>query len=259
MLQGLSVATAGYVALFVGAWALSRARKPAGEPAPRETAAPAAGPGSHSRAFQTAGALSIALVAVFAWQAGFKPTPVPLSRPLSNLPLQLGAWRGGQGVPGAIPLVAIPGSDRLERVYLSSSRAAASLLVLYVPDQSGAHEVVGYRTTPLLDGTAVSLRAGNAGSVEVRRSEIREGERSIVTFAWYDIDGHVTGSPVNAKLRTGWNALARGRSNGALVAVRAEYLSGDEERAGEPELRALVGQILDSLRSVLPNGRPAAA
>ena len=64
---------------------------------------------------------------------------------------------------------------------------------------------------------------------------------------------------MNAKLRTGWNALARGTSNGALVAVRAEYLRDEDARAAEPELRALVEQVLDSLRSVLPNGRSAAA
>jgi len=172
---------------------------------------------------------------------------------LSELPAQLGSWRGEEGIAGAIPVVAIPGSDRLERTYSSPSRFDASVLVLYVADQSGTHELVGYQTTPLVQGAPVWVGSRESGKARIRRSETREEGYSIVTFAWYDIDGHVTSSPWDAKFRTAWNVLARGRSNGALVAIRAKY-AADEASAREPELRAFVTQMLDSLRSALPKG-----
>ncbi len=262
VLQGLSVAAAGYVALFLGAWALSRFRpadRPAAGAGTRAPRVEPPGPGPHPRAIRTASALSIALVAVFAWEATIRPTPVPLRRPLSELPRQLGTWSGGEAVAGTVPLVAIPGSDRLERVYESPSRFAVSVLVLYVADQSGDRELVDYRTAPLLrDGTAVTFRPQNAGPAEVSRSETLEGEHSVVTFAWYDIGGHVTGSPWNAKLRTAWHFLSRGTSNAALVVIRAES-SPEEARQREPEIRSFVERVLESLRSVLPSGRPTAA
>ena len=262
VLQGLSVATMGYIALFLGAWALSRFR-PSGPPhedgTPGGAGANARSPESRPRPIRSAAVLSIALVAVFAWEAAFRPTPVPLAHPLSDLPLQLGAWRGGEGIAGTIPLVPIPGSDRLERIYSSPSGFAANVLVVYVADQSGDRELVGYRTTPLLrGGTTVAVRPRIAGPAEVHRSETREHGYSIVTFAWYDINGHVTPSPRDAKVRTAWDALSRGRSNGALVVIRAEY-SPDEAATREPELRGFVEQMLDSLRSALRNGRAAAA
>jgi EpsI family protein len=255
-LQGMAVASAGYVVLFVATWALarfgSRRSRAAGSVTGGNVAPDQA---SRARPIGTATTLSIALLAVFAWQAVLRPVPVPLSHPLSSLPLQLGSWAGGEGGANAIPLAEIPGSDRLERAYSPPSRYPANVLVLYVADQSGRSELVGYRTTPLLrDGADVTLRSPKAGPVQVRRSEAIEGDRSTVTYAWYDIDGYVTGSPMNAKLRTAWNVLSGRRSNGALIAVRAEY-PRDKTRMLEPELRALAVEILDSLRAVLPGAR----
>jgi EpsI family protein len=258
VLQGMSVATAGYVALFLGAWALSRLG-PAAPGASRATDIPSPGAAPRSHPIRTAATLSIALIAVFAWEGTMRQTPVPLPRPLSELPRQLGGWSGGEGAADAIPIVLIPGSDRLTRVYESPARLRVNVLVLYVPDQSGNRELVGYRTTPLLlGGAGVTLRPRDRAPVEVRRLETVEGERTVVTFAWYDVGGHVTGSPWRAKVQTAWNVLSRGTSGAALVVIRAEYPRGDA-RDREPSIRAFAERLLESLRSVLPGGRPTAA
>jgi EpsI family protein len=179
------------------------------------------------------------------WQAKHRVNPVPLPRPLTALPTTLDTWRATEGALPAIPMVDFPGSDRLERVYWSPSGARVSLLLIYVPDQSGSRELVGYRTAPLLRGAGISL-----GSVSVMRSEAREQDTRVVTFAWYDVGGHVTGTPWLAKAQTAWNVITKHRSDATLVAVQARYAPG-EPSVSEPELRRFVARMLESLRSTL--------
>ena len=253
MLQGLSVALVGYGGLFLGAWALSRFG-----PRPRErkgSAGPAIPgpprPRSPWRWTATAAVLAGALAGVFGWQARSRITPVPLMVPLTAIPTRVGVWQATEGALPPIPVVEIPGSDRLERVYWSPSGSRVSLLVLYVQDQSGPRELVGYRTAALLrDGTALALNP-RSGPVKVRRSDEREDGAVVVTIAWYDIDGHVTDSAWEAKVRTAWNVLTRHRSNAALVAARARFAPG-EASAREREMLPLIEGMVDGLRATLP-------
>jgi len=261
MFQGLSVAIMGYAGLFLGAWALGRFWPgPAPRPLPPAPPPPGFSSGrSPWLAVATAAILAMVLAVATLWQAKHHVRPVPLPRPLTALPTTLDAWRATEGALPAIPMVDMPGSDRLERVYWSPSGGRVSFLLLYVPDQSGSRELVGYRPAPLLrGGTGVSLRSPSGGSVSVTRSEAREDDAKIVTFAWYDVGGHVTGSPWLAKAQTAWNVLTRHRSDAALVAVRARYAPG-EAPVPEAELRGLVARMLESLRSTLHDPPSAGA
>jgi EpsI family protein len=253
MFQGLSVALMGYVGLFLGAWALGRFWPgPASGPIPPATPPPGFSSGrSPWPAVATAAVLAMVLAVPAYWQAKHHVNPVPLPRPLTALPTTLDTWRATEGALPAIPMVDFPGSDRLERVYWSPSGARVSLLLIYVPDQSGSRELVGYRTAPLLrGGTGVSLRAPSGGSVSVTRSESREDDAKIVTFAWYDVGGHVTGSPWRAKAQTAWNVITQHRSDASLVAVQARYAPGVAS-VPEGELRGFVASLLGPLRSTL--------
>jgi len=259
MLQGLSVAFMGYAGLFLGAWALSRFW-PAPPERPRGSVPPSSGGSSSGRstwpAVATAALLAVALLGVAVWQAKLRIRPAPLLHPLTTLSTRLASWRATEGALPAIPMADIPGSDRLERVYWSPAGARVSVLVLYVEDQSGPRELVGYRTAPLLrGGRTVTVRPLSSGPVTVERSETREADTTLVTYAWYDVGGHVTGSPWMAKARTAWHALTRRRSNAAVIAVRARYAPG-EASVSESELRGFVARMIEALRSTLREAPP---
>ena len=256
MLQGLSVAMIGYAGLFVGAWALARFA-PSGSMRTRDLRPSAALPSKRPRApwipVGVAGLLALLLAALALWQMRFHIHPVPLPRPLTAVPGQLDTWRATEGALPAFPMDPIRGSMLLERTYWDANGKAISTLVMYVEDQSGPRELVGYATSSLFRyGAPVTLRSGS-GTFEARRSAEQDHDDEIVTLAWYDVGGAETSSPAMAKAITAWHALTGGHTEAAVVAVRARFAMG-ETASREPEMRRFAGLLRDALRPALHGG-----
>ena len=102
----------------------------------------------------------------------------------------------------------------------------------------------------------MSLVSGPSRAFDVARSELRQDDTTLVTFAWYDVGGHVTGSPWMAKARTAWQALTGHHNQAAVVALQARYGPGGIP-VPEPELRAFVARVVEGVRGTiqeLPRG-----
>ena len=78
------------------------------------------------------------------------------------------------------------------------------------------------------------------------------GQDPVVTLFWYELDGDTAITPGSAKLRTLWNAVRYGHSNGAIVMISGAAPAGRADDA-LIELAALTHRALG--RS-LPGRRP---
>jgi EpsI family protein len=258
MLQGLSVAMVGYAGLFVGAWALAR-YAPSGSVRTRDLGPPRTLASSRPRSpwlqAGIAAAIALALAALALWQMRFHIHPVPLPRPLTTVPARIGAWHATEGALPALPVDPIRGSMLLERTYWDPNGAGLGVLAMYVEDQSGPHELVGFATSKVFRyGAKVTLRTASGRVLEARRSSEQDRNDEIVTLAWYDVGGVETSSPAVAKAATAWHALTGGHTEAAVVAVRARYPIG-ETSSREPDLRRFAGLFRDALAPVLHGGR----
>ena len=103
-----------------------------------------------------------------------------------------------------------------------------------------------------VSGAATSQRVG-----EVRFRELvasRGPERFYIMYS-YLVDGNVVAGDVEAKLRTTWNMLADGRSNGGVMVVAARLGDGDDIQVGRARIRDFVDAALPHATAFLADAR----
>ncbi len=254
MLHGLFVSGIGYVALFAGLALLRRGEE-------RTAASPRAGdvaPSPAAASWRSAGP-AIALAAVFlstiAFAAWRQPAPVALAATLERLPATLGAWTADPYTSPAT-LAWWPGADQeLRRVYRHDQRAV-DVHVAYFGWQRQSREVVTYRASDLhraAHAVDATLDAGRQGRVNVADEHLA-GPPTLTLF-WYEIDGSVETAPLAVKIRTLWHALARGRTNGAVICLRTADPGPAGRDGAVADLIGLAASVHRGLSGALP-GRP---
>lgn len=219
-LHGLFVSMIGYVVIFAGLWILSRGQQPASRVVPT---------GdwqlrwSEIRIPWTA--VAMVLVAVGVGGSVHWSRPVTLVASEEDLSLADAGWVG----------LAVSTSDRMPSadvrrswLYRASSGEEVTLSLWYFESQSQGKELISAETGRVHEGAAkMVLTLGDKGLVEVNRLILREGEGSRVAVFWYDLNGRVVASPWQVKLYTAFDAVAHGRTNGALVWLETDLPSDD--------------------------------
>ena len=173
--------------------------------------------------------------------------PIELPRDLKSFPLTLGEWHGEDIDPGEHPLRTQGAHEELARRYRDGSGRAVTLYVGYFRSQEQGRELVSYLSKQShRRSSEVDIQVPAGQVVRVNRLPLTEDGEGRVVFFWYDLNGRIVANRFLAKLATVADALTRGRTNGALVAVstpegQAEFLS----------------QLLPLLRSYLGGDRLA--
>jgi EpsI family protein len=183
----------------------------------------------------------------------------PLRRPLSELPLTLGDWRGRVEPPFEPAIVQVLGVDDYT---LRSYRpeAAGPRVGLYI----GYHEEQRQGDTihsPLncLPGAGwipiesrrmtldVPEGAGGARRIEVNRVVIERGLDRNLVFYWYQSHGRVVASEYWGKVYTVVDAIRLNRTDAALVRVTVPF-----ERDAAGAVTAAEGAATDFVRTIFP-------
>ena len=92
------------------------------------------------------------------------------------------------------------------------------------------------------------------GEVEMNRLFRHEGGRVQAILFWYDLNGRIVPGRYAAKLYTAFDAVANGRTSGALVSLATDLPSDDEparQRALE-SLSAFLSTLYPILDQFLP-------
>jgi len=222
VLQAMSVAVVGYVALFVTAGFLVRreARRGAGDPT--GPAAPPAPPGADvsrrgpgPRAWLAA-ALVLGLMDVHTYALGVRPQP-PRDA-LVTLPADLGPWEGTGREPAEAPFRVAHADAELFRRYQFGDACVTDLYVGYLSSQRQGKELVGYGVDRLAHGPATRVLGTGAAALEVNTGEVpRRGEPPLPALYWYEIGGRAVADTDRVMRETLAGGLFHRRNNGALV------------------------------------------
>jgi EpsI family protein len=257
VLHGLFVAGIGHAVLLAGvAWMRDRGTPAAAAASTAPPATPAAPPAGR-RPWAWVAATACLFLAVPAVIDARGDGGVPLAAPLESLPRELGRWYVD---PFAPPPAAAPWWEPdvvLSRRYRTAAGRSVDLYVGYYPTQRQERELVSFRTTDLhRDASRVEV-AGHGVAFPVNSVARASGAGTVVTLFWYDLDGEVATTPASAKLRTLWNVLRRGHSNGAVVMLSGAAPNGRADDA-LIELaaltRAALGRSLPGPAAPLPAG-----
>ena len=240
LFQALFVAQIGFVALFVGAWLLSRTASP--QP---HLNSPGVHLGSPNIPLEERGPRDQYGPSEWSWIVAFgillgfaanltvmERGPVPLRTGFSVFPLSIGSWRGHVAdLDNAV--FRVQGADHeLLRTYRSPSGDEIELYVAYFESQSHSKELVSYKTARLHKNAAVlEIPLGRENIARVNQIRLGEKRGESRALFWYDLNGRIVADRYQAKLLTTMDALLHRRTNGAFVLISSnEDLSWTAER-----------------------------
>jgi exosortase/archaeosortase family protein len=251
VLQGMTVAMAGYCALFVGASLLSRVpvRHPVAAPRPRDSAAT---PSARSLGLPPRWpGLRLALVAGSLLVAGGLLSPYSVldtdvtSPERLTLPMRIGGWDGRDANGWAQidhPVEVRPGE--ICRTYVSPAGGRVEVyLGRYAHPQSPAGSFIFWGDQIEWQARRVVIDVPVRGPVGVNHAVIPADRLETDVLYWYDLDGRMVASRFVAKLYHAWHVLT---SLGRPPRVVALALLRRRGAAGEPEateLRAFAAQV----------------
>ncbi len=162
---------------------------------------------------------------------------VPIRRTLESLPISLGTWRGRETSslePSIVSLLKV--DDYLLRRYVDADGRAIWLYVGYWSTQRKGAQIHSPRNClpgagwePIeASRVTVALPAPYAPIV-VNRYLIQKERDQQVVFYWYQSQGKAIAGELTAKLQMVRSAIARNRTDGALVRVSAPVTGGVAE------------------------------
>ncbi len=180
---------------------------------------------------------------------------VPLSTPLSEIPLRFPSWEGQRAEDLDDKIVEVLGvSEYLNRVYRSDAGVPVGLYVGYYKSQRQGESIhsplnclpgagwlpvkKGLATVPIaaspLDPTLAS-----GFPIEINRYVIEKSGQSMLVLYWYQSHGRVVASEYWGKFYMVWDAIRTHRTDAALVRVIVPMAGGDAASEGKAERTAV--------------------
>lgn len=225
ILQGLFVSIVGYIALFTGAWALSKGDT-GGIPNIDAKAQSHYQPNNASRGVKKVlpFILAIAILLVVGNHINYnQPSSVPLNEDIKWFPQHIGNWkRSGMGAGTSI--YRTPGVDHeLIATYVSTYGRKVHLYIGYYENQEQGKELINYLSEKFHSGASkIRIDLKSDKYIEVNSVVKWNGKTKQQILFWYDINGRAFTDLYFTKAYTTWNALIRGDTNGAIIMVYGE-------------------------------------
>lgn len=256
--QGLFVAVAGFVILFIVSLSLSRLQK---RPAAsfESTAADAAGCACHVPSRSNAAFIcgTLLLIATAAYIHLYRIEPVQLAEPLRKVPMSIAGWKGAdRGISSeGLPFLVKGADAELYRSYTGPSGNEVRVYVAYFAIQEQGRELVRHEQTRIFSSEREIDLDFNEG---LRANQaFYSGPRDYTILYWYSINGRRISGKLKTKLMTLMDGVLRKRTNGAAVMVFWDAMDGgegiDAERAGF--ISALLPEIESRISSFETGGK----
>jgi EpsI family protein len=245
LLEGLAVSLVGYGMIFACLTALSRTRggdRQSGGPA-RLTPTVSVRKGVHRVAWLDA-VLVLLLLSAGAYRLTFRPAAVHLSANLAALPTQIGNWVADASEDSVSGYRLAGVDEELARTYRTESGERVRLYVGYHEYQREGKEL-----SANVDRTAQAMPPAVDRSDEIGNQQGTPTEMLL----WYDVNGRVITNLYLAKAYTVWDALTRGRSNGAVVAIEWNRVAGAASEPSREGTMRFADAVIPLLRQYLPS------
>jgi EpsI family protein len=177
--------------------------------------------------------------------------PVPLQTALVNFPTTIGRWGLQNNASLGQPLNSIEFDERLVRGYAARDYGEIDLLLGYLARQVQGREL-GVDWSLIKAGMSDLEQAPQKGTGRVAREMIARyrGERFYIACV-YILDGDVVTGDIEAKLRTAWNVLTQGRSNGGFMLVGTKIAAEDGVNEARTRVRAFLDEALPYSKAYL--------
>jgi len=177
---------------------------------------------------------------------------IPVRRTLTNFPAQIGPWQGvSETLSPAIQKV-IGATDYLMRFYTLQGKGSILLYIGYYETQRQGQTI--HSPQNCLPGSGWNFLSreyltvqmpGFSDPVKLNYVLVAKGDMRQIVLYWYQERGRIIASEYMAKIYMVRDAIARKRTDGALVRISVPVVQGSEE-----ETRRL---LLEFTRLIFPN------
>lgn len=246
VLQAMFVAVIGFIALFIGAWALSSwEKKGAKRDAEKDDArAPLDAGAPLPRLLILPSIITVSMLILAGAQVNLhQPSPRPLERGLQTLPYAIGQWSGFDDTARPTEAEGIGADAELSRTYRNGPYAV-NVYVAYLASQTQGKEIVNYKTASLERGSRpVTLGITGNDAVEARLKVSPEKTGLKTVLYWYDLNGRAVSQRHFAKAYTAYDAIFNDRTNGAVIIITTDDVDARVETFAAsliPELRRIL-------------------
>ena len=181
---------------------------------------------------------------------------VPLQLPLAQLSYQVGPWSGEDEPVSDRVLEKLGTKDVLLRTYAGNDRQSVGLYVSFFARQGQGE--ISHSPRNCLPGAGwqpvsaqrIPYPFGSGAPGEINEIVFgKEGQRLLVYY-WFRERERILASEYRVKWYLMWDAMTRGRSDGALI--RVSTLVGGSEEAARQRCLAFMRDFLPRLDAILP-------
>lgn len=176
-------------------------------------------------------------------------------------PLSLGDWKGRTRVMEPVYLAELKLDDYILADYSNAAGSNVNFYVSYYDVQAEGNSAHSPRACIPGDGWEIMDFAPHemrdvhfAGkSVGVNRVVIQKGEHRQLVYYWFQQRGRVVTDEYVVKLYIFWDAITRGRSDGAMVRLVTPVERGESLEKGDRTLEAFAAQAVPALAGHIPD------
>ncbi|MDA8091368.1 MAG: VPLPA-CTERM-specific exosortase XrtD [Nitrospiraceae bacterium] len=183
---------------------------------------------------------------------------VPIRKPFSQFPAQVGQWKGTREVMDEQFRSTLNFSDYVLEDFTGPHGKTVNLYVAYYQDQSKGESIHSPETCYPANGwtfkrsdvASVSLAGGKTMAVSrafMEKAGVRE-----LSYYWFPQRGRILTRLYQLKLFTFWDALTRRRTDGAVVLLVTPVYSSEKLQDSENRLKAFTRRIVPVLDEYIP-------
>lgn len=185
--------------------------------------------------------------------------PVPLAKPLTQFPLQLGEWTGRMGKLDDKMLDVLGTKDYLIADFAKTGKPPVNLYVLYYPQQDGTSNQAVHSPSVCIPAGGWTVMAKNVETImldngqtlNVNRMAISKDATQQLIYYWFVQDGFSAADANISKLHLLQSALFKGHANGAMIRLTTTMKGDDPERASDQIFIGFLQNALPALNDHL--------
>lgn len=190
--------------------------------------------------------------------------PVPLQKPMTEFPMQIGEWTGHKGQLDEKMLAVLGTEDYLIADFAKSGEPAVNLYMLYFPKQDSTSNQAVHSPEVCIPGGGWKIQSSDLKTIILQNSNVQKGSpltvnRMLITkgqtkqivYYWFTLGDQDVSDVTKSRLAAIKNALFKGRTNGAMVRLVTEARGGESEQTTEARLMGFMSENLDTINEFI--------
>lgn len=185
---------------------------------------------------------------------------MPPRRTFAVFPLRIGAWEGTRSYLAQEILASLWADDYLSATFHKADTPnAINVLIPFYAFQGTRHTAHAPQSCLLGSGWSLvssarsAVRISDGRDIPVMLMDLAKGRQKILGSYFFLQRGRVIVNPWMNKVYLLWDALTRGRTDGALVRVELLLADGQSPAEARQELIAFIGRLWPLLSAYVPD------